>query len=463
MKVLCLMRTYDVVIIGSGTGGQTAAYDLVAKDLKTAVVEQSDLPGGTCALSGCQPKKWFYEATETIAKSRHLTGKGIISPPGADWSSIRAEKNRFTSQIPGMTIEDLKEDGIDFIPGKARFLDPKTLLVDEMKISAQCYVIATGARPMSLPIDGVENAITSDKFLELEHLPERILFIGGGFISFEFAHFAARLGSGKQRTVILELSNRPLGPFDSEMVDLLVNASRDENIEVHTGVQISSIERKETFYAVRTRSGDIFEVDAVVHGAGRVPNLENLDLNAAGIKFSNKGIAVDRTMETSNPKVFAVGDCVATPQLARVADYEAHVAAKNIMAKRKGAEPGQIDYETVAVVLFTYPQYGMVGKTESLLKQQGVPYRKSFDRNLTWPTYKRVGMEHAAYKILVGADNKILGAHFLSDNASGLINTFKQAMINNITADRLYWQNIMSPYPTRESDLIYMLGPFVDI
>jgi glutathione reductase (NADPH) len=114
------------------------------------------------------------------------------------------------------------------------------------------------------------------------------------------------------------------------------------------------------------------------------------------------------------------------------------------------------------VVLFTYPQYGMVGKTESFLKQQGVPYRKSFEKNLTWPTYKRVGMEHAAYKILVGADNKIIGAHILSDNASGLINTLKHAMLNGITADRLYRQNIMSPYPTRESDLIYMLEPFVD-
>jgi glutathione reductase (NADPH) len=457
------MRTYDVIIIGSGTGGQTTAFDLVSKDFKIAVVEQSDLPGGTCALSGCQPKKWFYEAAETIAKSRHLTGKGILNPPRGDWATIRARKNLFTSQIPGMTVEDLKEDGIDFIPGSARFIDPKTLVVDGMKISARNYVVAVGARPMSLPIDGAENVITSDRFLELEQLPERILFIGGGFISFEFAHFAARLGSGKQRTIILEHSQHPLGPFDAEMVDLLVNASRDEKIEIYTDVQITSIKRKNTFYTVETRSGRSFEVDAVVHGAGRVPNLENLDLHAAGITFTRKGIVVDRTMKTSNPNVFAVGDCVATPQLARVADYEAHVAAKNIsMKQRKGAEPEQIDYDAVPVILFTYPQYGMVGKTESDLKQQSIPYGKSFAKNLTWPTYSRIGMVHAAYKILVGADKNILGAHVISDNASGLINTFKHAMINGIRADRLYRQNIMSPYPTRESDLIYMLGPFVE-
>jgi glutathione reductase (NADPH) len=103
----------------------------------------------------------------------------------------------------------------------------------------------------------------------------------------------------------------------------------------------------------------------------------------------------------------------------------------------------------------------MVGKTEAALMQENIPYQRSFAKTLQWPTYKRIGLKHAAYKILVGADNKILGAHILSDNASGLINTLKQAMLNGTIAEDLYWQNIMSPYPTRESDMIYMLKPFL--
>jgi glutathione reductase (NADPH) len=197
----------------------------------------------------------------------------------------------------------------------------------------------------------------------------------------------------------------------------------------------------------------------VVHGAGRTADIEGLNLEAGGIQFSKRGIGVDNHMRTSNPKVFAVGDCAVGIQLARVADYEAKVAAHNILAQLNDTEKDTIDYDAVPVLLFTYPQYGMVGKTEDLLKKEGVEYQKSFGKNLRWPTYKRVGLAHAAYKILAGPDGRILGAHILSDNASGLINTLKTAMLNGITTDALYRQSIMTPYPTRESDIIYMLDP----
>ena len=210
-----------------------------------------------------------------------------------------------------------------------------------------------------------------------------------------------------------------------------------------------------------TGGGDSFPADLIVHGAGRVPNVEELALDTAGIAYSPRGVAVDERMRTSNPRVFAIGDCAATIQLARVADYEGHVAAQNILAELKNGEAAKIDYAAVPAMLFTYPQYGMVGKTEAALTQQNIPYRKSFAKELQWPTYRRIGMKHAAYKILVGADHRILGAHILSDNASGLINTLKQAMLNGTTAHDLYWQNIVSPYPTRESDLIYMLKPLL--
>jgi glutathione reductase (NADPH) len=120
-----------------------------------------------------------------------------------------------------------------------------------------------------------------------------------------------------------------------------------------------------------------------------------------------------------------------------------------------------MDYDAVPAILFTYPQYGMVGKTEDALKQTGRAYRKSFARNLNWPTYRRVGLKHAAYKLLIDADNKILGAHIISDHAAGVINTIKQAMINETTVDDLYRQTLVSPYPTRESDLSYMLKPLL--
>jgi len=455
------MSQYDVVIVGSGTAGQTAAYHLNENGLKVAVVENSEHPGGTCALYGCQAKKWFYEATEIIAKSGHLKGKGIARPPEGQWPAILKEKNRFTSRIPEGTVKDLKADGIDFLPGTAKFKDARSLEVDGHRVAAAFFLLATGARPGHLPFEGSRHLITSKDFLDLRDLPPRIVFVGGGFIAFEFAHFAARIGPNKGNIAILEVAERPLGSFDPEMVGLLVAASREEGIDVRTRVNIESIKKSTKGFSITIESGTSLEADLVVHGAGRAPNIETLNLGAAGIEFTDKGIVVDKGMLTTNDRIFAVGDCAATIQLARVADYEAHVAAKNILARLRQTEPARIDYRAVPALLFTYPQYGMVGKTEKALREEGIDYRKSFGKNLSWPSFTRIGLTHAAYKILVGADNEILGAHILSDNASGLINTLKQAMLYNIPADQLFWQSIMSPYPTRESDLTYMLEPFL--
>jgi glutathione reductase (NADPH) len=455
------MDAYDVIIIGSGTSGQTAAFDLNEKGVKVAVVEGSDRPGGTCALTGCQPKKWFYEAAEAIAKARHLEGKGIVSAPEGAWNQVLEQKKQFTDGIPQGTIENLQKVGIDLIAGTATFTDEKTLSVNGERLGAKFFILATGAKPMQLPIDGIEHVITSDEFLDLNRLPDSIIFIGGGFISFEFAHFAARLGSNTQKSIILEVSDRPLGPFDAEMVELLVAASEAEGIDVRSGVDIEAVEKSDKGFAVRTGQGDSFEAGLVVHGAGRVPDVENLELNAAGIKYSKRGIAVDQAMKTSNPVVFAVGDCAATIQLARVADNEAHVAADNVLAELGLGRKARMDYRFVPTTLFTYPQFGMVGQTEAALKKDGQTYQKSFAKNLAWPTYQRVGLKDAAYKILADGDGQILGAHFLSDHASGMLNTIKQAMLNQTTVSELYRQSIVSPYPTRESDLSYMLKPLL--
>jgi glutathione reductase (NADPH) len=455
------MLEFDVVIVGSGTAGQTAAYDLRAAGLRVAVVESSDMPGGVCALAGCQAKKWFYEAAETVSSSAHLKGRGIVDAATGSWSQVLKEKNKFTSGVSRRTVDGFLEAGIEYIAGSGRFATSDMLTVGSRQIRSQFFVLATGARPMPLEMPGKEHLVLSTEFLELESLPDRILFVGGGFIAFEFAHFAARLGPKNSHLVILEAGERPLGPFDAEMVELLVLASREANIDVIPGVQITAIEKNAAGFLVQTQSGLSYETDMVVHGAGRIPNIGTLDLDTGGVAFNTRGIVVNEHMMTSNSRVYAVGDCADSVQLARVADFEGHTAAANILANFDRAEPATISYQAVPAVLFTCPQYAMVGKTEAALQKEGVAYRKSYGKNLRWPTYQRIGLAHAAYKILVSADGRFLGAHFLSDNTSGLVNTLRLAMINGITVDQLYLQSIMSPYPTRESDLIYMLKPLL--
>ncbi len=385
------MQDFDVVIIGSGTAGQTAAYGLQEKGLKVAVVEKSDHPGGICALAGCQAKKWFYEIAETVAKTSHLRGKGFAAPAKGVWSAIQRQKSEFTSRIPAATIKGFKSAGIAYIKGAVRFKDPDTLEINGKLLKPGHIVIATGAKPMTLPFDGNHHLMTSTGFLELKKLPRRIVFVGGGFISFEFAHFAARLGPVNRRIDILEVGDRPLGPFDAEMVDLLTEASRQEGIRLHTSIRITSIQKKSGEYVIRTDSKRTFKADRVVHGAGRVPDITDLDLESGKIDSSPRGIFVDARMKTSNPRVYAAGDCAATIQLARVADDEAHAVAANISAERNLAKSVEIDYDAVPAVLFTNPQFAMVGKTEAALQKEGIRYRRSFGKNLGWPTYRRVG------------------------------------------------------------------------
>lgn len=458
-----MTKTYDALVIGSGTAGQTAAYELNRNGLSVGLVEHSPQPGGTCALSGCQAKKWFYEGAETVARSRHLTDIGIMAPALGSWSQLKEAKNRFTEKVPANTVNGLKKAGIDFIPGHARFVDPKTISVDGRQIATRFTVLATGATPMKLPIDGAQLMVSSSEFLELDRLPRKIVFIGGGFISFEFAHFAARLGSEEIRCTILEAGPRPLGPFDGEMVELLSDASAKTGIAIHNDVNITSIGQTGPSFTVRTKDGRRFDSDLVVHGAGREPDIADLALDRADVQRSRRGIAVDENMETSCPNIFAVGDCAATVQLARVADAEAQTAAANIVSRHKGDNHETfMDYTAVPAVLFTYPQYGMVGATEDRLKDDGIDYEKSWGKELGWPTYRRIGMKSAAFKILVGkSDGSILGAHILSDNATGLINTFTLAMHNRIPVKELHRQSVMTPYPSRESDIIYMLNPLL--
>jgi glutathione reductase (NADPH) len=458
-----MSKQYDALVIGSGTAGQTAAHELNRNGLTVGMVEHSQRPGGTCALRGCQAKKWFYEGVETVARSRHLSGIGITSPALASWLELRNAKNRFTARVPDNTINGLKKAGIDFIRGRAHFTDRNSISVGHQQLSARFIVLATGAAPMRLPLKGAQFIVTSSEFMELDRLPRRIIFIGGGFISFEFAHFAVRLGPPHTQCTILEARPRPLAPFDTEMVELLTEASAAEGIDIHCNADITTIKKTGPTFTVTTRDGDLFESDLVVHGAGRSADIDDLNLKKAVVESAQGGITVDEKMATTNPHIYAVGDCAATVQLARVADAEAQVAAANIVSCLEGTQnEASMDYTAVPSVLFTYPQYGMVGTTEEALKERGVAYRKSFGKNLTWPTYKRVGLKSAAYKLLADEDGKLLGAHVLSDSATGLISTCTLAMVNRISVDDLYRQSTMTPYPSRESDIIYMLKPLIE-
>jgi glutathione reductase (NADPH) len=283
------------------------------------------------------------------------------------------EKRAFTDPIPEATRKGLKGSGIDFIAGTAEFKDATTLVVDGAPVQGKYIVLATGAHPMPLPFRGGRAPDHQQRLSGTRPpaTPHRLYRRRVHLL--RVCPFCRPPGTGRTGGDPGSALPRPLGPFDADMVEQLMTASRDEGIEIHTGVAITGVEKNGSGFVVRTGSGETFEADLVVHGAGRAPTIEGLNLEAGQVDYGRRGITVDNTMRTSNPKVFAVGDCAATIQLARVADYEAYVAVKNILAEEEGGSGARWIYRAVPSILFTYPEYAMVGATEDALKSRWRP------------------------------------------------------------------------------------------
>ena len=279
--------------------------------------------------------------------------------------------------------------------------------------------------------------------------------MGGGFISFEFAHLTARAGA---RVTLLHRNACPLGGFDPDLVSLLVERTRELGIEVRLEVEVSGIDRTSAGLTVRasTPSGPIVvEADLAVHGAGRVPNISELGLEDAGVEHGARGIVVNEFLQSvSNPSVYAAGDVAATagPPLTLVAAYEGGIAASNMLDGNRHT----VDYSAIPSAVFTVPPLASVGLQEEEARRQGLKFETHFDKVGSWYSFKRLAEPHAAYKVLVEeGSGKILGAHVLGPNAEELINLFAMAMKADLKANDI--KEIIFTYPTFASDMGYMV------
>jgi glutathione reductase (NADPH) len=443
---------YDVAVIGTGTSAYTAAYQCRKAGKTVAVMDR--LPyGGTCAMRGCQPKKYLVAAADAVARISKMQKIGIHGRPKIVWPALMQSKNAFTDNVPDDTENGFLEEGIETYYGHVRFKDSNSLLVKDQHISAGHIIIATGAEPRRLDIPGEGLLTTSDEFMNLASLPKEIIFVGGGFISFEFAHVANQAGAD---VTILQRGNRVLKSFDPDLVRKLVESSTDSGIKIRTEACVAKIEKKggRIFIHCTENSLEGFETDMVVHGAGRVPTTDDLDLEAGGVDYSEKGITVNEHLQSStNPSVYAVGDVAATPyRLATTGDKEGEIAAQNILHGNK-LRP---DYTVVPTVVFTYPPLASVGLHETQAKERGEKIKVNFGDMTAWNSSKRIGQKYAAYKVIVDEKSDlILGAHLLGHNAEETINIFAIAMRQKLTTHDLK-KNLWA-YPTYISDIKYMI------
>ncbi len=441
---------FDLIVIGGGTGGNGVARMAAAAGWKVASVDC--LPfGGACALRGCDPKKMLIAVTEGVEWARSMKGKGLEAQVSVKWPDMIAFKRTFTDKMPPRIEAGLAKAGITVLHGSARFTGPDGVEIDGTSYRAKHFHIATGARPMMLNIPGEEHLITSTDFLEMPDLPARIAFVGGGFIAMEFAHICKRAGAAE--VTVIEMMDRPLGNFDPDMVAMLVEATADLGIDLQTRAKVLEIRKTGAAFEVdyETPSGiTTVTCDRVVHATGRVPNIDQLNLEAAGVEYSRRGIKVSPYMRTTNPAIFAAGDCADSgPNLTPVSALEGRIAGKNLLA---GKDDRAVDYPPIPSVVFTLPQVGMVGLSEAAARERGLDFETHFERTDGWYSSLRVGAKWSGYKVLVEkGSGRILGAHLIGPGAEEQINLFAMAMKAGLMANQI--KGLIFAYPSYASDM----------
>jgi mycothione reductase len=417
------IETFDLIIVGSGSGNSIPSY---LDDWKIALVER-DVFGGTCLNRGCIPSKMFVYPADVAVAAQTSSKLGIDTQfNGADWSAIR---DRVFGRIDPIASSgrDYRATGtpnVTLIEGTAAFIDERTLDVEGRRITAPNILLAAGARPVVPPIAGLMETgfHTSDSVMRLPELPKRLGIIGGGFIAVEMGHVFAGLGS---HVTVFNRSNTLLREFDQD-VSATFTAEFGERVELLLGHIPTKVERVADGIKITCAVGESI-VDEILVATGREPNSDLLDVDAAGLECHHHGtIAVDDTMATNVPGIWAVGDIANNYQLKHLANAEAAVAFWNI------AHPADLrhqSYKAVPSAVFSSPQVATVGLTE----QEAVKQGRSFSvgrRDYAGTAYGWAMADDSGFaKVLVDDETGlIIGAHVLGPQASSIIQPLIQAM-----------------------------------
>lgn len=455
-------KAFDLIVIGTGPSASTVAKKVAKSGRSVAVIESRGY-GGTCALRGCNPKKVYANAGDLIDRARGANGKlATFNDPTIDWSNLLKFKREFTEPVRETSEDSYKKLGIETFHGVARFSGLTSIQVGDQTLGGQRIFIGTGAIPAPLDIEGAAHITLSDDFLELDHMPERVAFIGGGYISMEFSHVVARYGS---RVTVIDNHPRPLKHFDPDLVDQLVKRSAEIGIDFIGNSKVKAV-RKSAEGAwevvIGDSSGNALEADRniaadlVVHGAGRVPNIDDLNLDTGNVEHSQRGIKVDACMRSvSNPHVFVGGDCADAdqPRLTPVANEQARIVVKALWDESFSNKP---DYGVVPQVVFTSPCLTAVGMSETQAREQFGDVDVRHEDTSGWGSVRKTGQTCAGYKLLIDRKtDRILGGHLLGPAAEETINVFALAMKFDLKASDV--KSTLFAFPTFASDVRRMV------
>ncbi|MBV8117182.1 MAG: NAD(P)/FAD-dependent oxidoreductase, partial [Candidatus Eremiobacteraeota bacterium] len=436
----------DLVVIGTGSAGHTAALKCRRRGWTVAIADEREF-GGTCTLRGCDPKKVLVAAARISDDVVRFTARGVFDRvPSLQWSQLMRFKRTFTDPIPDERRRAYDEAGIVSLHGKARFVGETELRVGDDRVRSRFVLIATGAKPAHVA-DGDAMLLTSEGFLDLETLPESLVFVGGGYIAFEFAHIAARAGAV---VTLLHKDSRPLNGFDGEMVDALVDISREIGIRIALDTTVKAVVADARGVRVDAVGGDgkrkTFTAAAGVLAAGRGPDIDDLDLDAGHVERTKRGIKVDAYLRSvSNPRVYAAGDAAdgGGLPLTPVAGYEGDVVADNLLDDNAR----EVDFSGLVTMVYTIPSLGSVGMSEATARQRGIACDVRSGDMTQWYSTRHVAGRKARYKVVLEkATGTILGAAILGPHAEEQLNVLALAVRRGLPGRDV--GDVLFGYPT---------------
>ena len=444
---------YDFLVIGGGSGGVRASRLAASLGARVAVVEAAQL-GGTCVNVGCIPKKLLSHAAHFSQQAEEAKGYGWqLDKPQFDWATLIANKDREITRLNGVYDRMMAGAGVTVIHGHASLSGPHEVQVNGQSIQARHILIATGGTPRLPDIPGIEHAISSNEAFHLAQLPKRVVVVGGGYIAVEFASIFNGLGA---QTTLLHRRQQLLRGFDADLGLHLVQEMAQLGVSFRWNEEILSIDKQTDGLHLQLQGGEQLVVDCVMYATGRVPLLEGLGLDAAGVKVNAKGaIEVDAKFTTNVPSIHAVGDVVDRMALTPVALAEGTVVAHHLFGQGGKSAP---DYELVPTAVFSHPQVGTVGLSEEVARERfgAVQIFESRFR----PLSNRMGAEpeNIFLKLIVSkADQRVRGVHMVGEGAGELMQGFAVAL--QCGATKQQFDATIGIHPTVAEELVTMREP----
>lgn len=412
---------FDLFVIGGGSGGIATARRAAEYGAKVGLAEFNRL-GGTCVNRGCVPKKLMVYASHFPDLFAEATGYGWSPVESTlNWEKMITAVNNEVDRLNGIYKRMLDNSQVELFPNYARFLDPHTLEVGDRKITADKILIAVGGHPLKPEIPGIEHTIVSDDMFHLQEQPKRIVILGAGYIGVEFACIMHGLG-----TEVIQIIRRDkiLRGFDEDIRETIQEAMIKHGIRLINNSQVTAIEKTPEGLKVSVEGGDLSEVvvaDAVgLAATGRIPNLDNLGLDQAGVEIAKGAIAVNESSQTSQENIYAVGDCTDRINLTPVAIQEGRAFADTEF----GGKPRLMSHENVPSAVFSTPEAATVGLTEAEAKQKYGEDAIKIYRSKFRPMYYTLPNkdEKTLMKLVVETStDQVLGAHMVGDHAAEII------------------------------------------